>query len=289
MDAKEKILDFSGVEETALLTLYAKAIESRSENPILKDEKAEQLADRLDKILENGTSQMAKQLNIRTIDPRLVNHIALRSQKYDDHTREFLKIHPYGVVVNIGCGMDTRFFRVDNEKCRFFDLDLPEMIKFKGQLVGETGRYKMIGQSVLEMDWMDGVAALKKPTIFLAEGVFMYLPEEGVKALVLEMQKRFPESELVCELTNRTWVEGFWGKLSAMKMNKSIKMGADARFLFGVSKASELETWHEGVEFLERWFYMDSNHPKLGWLRIFRNFKMIRDAQFTAHYKLHKA
>jgi len=145
----------------------------------------------------------------------------------------------------------------------------------------------MIGQSVLETSWMDRIAALKKPTIFLAEGVFMYLPEEGVKALVLEMQRRFPESELVCELTNRTWVEGFWGKISTIKMKRRVKMGGDAGFKFGVSDARELESWHEGIEFLEQWFYMDSNHPKLGWMRIFRNLKIIRNAQFTAHYRLH--
>jgi O-methyltransferase involved in polyketide biosynthesis len=85
-------------------------------------------------------------------------------------------------------------------------------------LITETGRYKMISQSVLEMDWMDQVSALQKPVIFLAEGLFMYLPRESVKSLVLEMQKRFHGSELVCELTNRAWVEGFWGKMAAMKM-----------------------------------------------------------------------
>ena len=190
------------------------------------------------------------------------------------------------MVVNLGCGMDTRFFRVDNQKIRFFDVDLPEMIRWKKQLITETGRYKMIGQSVLEMDWMDQVSALQKPVIFLAEGLFMYLPRESVKSLVLEMQKRFPGSELVCELTNRAWVEGFWGKMAAMKMKRRLKMGADAGFKFGVSDARELETWHEGIEFLEKWFYMDSNHPKLGWIRLFRNFEFFRNSQFTAHYRL---
>ena len=287
MDNKAKSLDFSGVEETALLTLYARAMESKSDDPILKDEKAEQLAVRLDELVKERSGQMARQLVTRSIDPRLVIHIPLRSKKYDEFTQTFMKSHPDCAIVNIGCGMDTRFFRTDNQKAHFFDLDLPEMIKTKRQLINETDRYKMIGQSVLETSWMDRIAALKKPTIFLAEGVFMYLPEEGVKALVLEMQRRFPESELVCELTNRTWVEGFWGKISTIKMKSRVKMGGDAGFKFGVSDARELESWHEGIEFLEQWFYMDSNHPKLGWMRIFRNLNIIRNAQFTAHYRLH--
>lgn len=289
MTKNDKKPDFSEVEETALLTLYARAMESRSEDPILKDEKAEQLMDQMDEVLRERTGKMTRQLYLRSVDPRLVIHIPLRSRKYDEYARDFLERFPDGVVVNLGCGMDTRFFRVDNRKCLFFDLDLPEMIRFKKQLIEETSRYKMISRSVLEINWMDPIAGLGRSTLFLAEGLFMYLPGEKVKELVLEMQRRFPDSELVCELTNRTWVEGFWGKISAMKMRRRVKMGKDAGFKFGVSDARELETWHRGIEFLDKWFYMDDNHPKLGWMRIFRKWKMMRDAQFTAYYRLHQA
>ena len=280
-------LDFSGVEETALLTLYAKAIESQSENPVLKDEMAEELAERLDPLLRDRTGKMARQLYTRSVDPRLTIHIPLRTKKYDDYALDFLEEHPQGVIANIGCGMDARFFRIDNGQMRFFDLDLLEMIKFKRQLLEENARYHMIGQSVLDFSWMDQIAKISRPILILAEGVFMYLPEESVKELVFEMQRRFPESELVCELTNRTWVEGFWGRIASIKMKQRVKMGGDAGFKFGVSNARELETWGDGIEFLENWFYMDDNHPKLGWMRIFRNWKMIRDAQFTARYRLH--
>ena len=286
MDKMKGKLDFSGVEETALLTLYAKAIESQSENPILKDEKAEELAERLDPLLRKCTDKMARQLYGRSVDPRLTIHIPLRSKKYDEYASDFLEKYPESVIVNIGCGMDARFFRIDNGQMHFFDLDLPEMIKFKRQLLEENERYRMIGQSVLDFNWMGQVAKIDQPTLILAEGVFPYLPEEGVKKLVLELQRRFPGSELVCELTNRTWVEGFWGKMAAIKMKQRVKMGGDAGFKFGVSDARELETWGDGIEFLEKWFYMDDNHPKLGWMRILRNWKMIRDAQFTTRYRL---
>ena len=269
------------------MTLYARAIESRKDNPILKDEKAEEIAARLDELHQQHTGGREKHYFSRTFDASLAIHIPLRSWKFDEYTRAFIKKHPDCVVINLGCGMDTRFFRVDNQKILFFDVDLPEMIAAKRQFIQETSRYKMIGQSVLEMDWMDAISALRKPVIFLAEGLFMYLPEERVKDLVMEMQKRFPESELVCELTNRMWVEGFWGKISAMKLKRRLKMGKDAAFKFGVSDARELETWHDGIEFLEKWFYMDSNHPKLGWMRMFRNWNFFRDAQYTARYRLH--
>jgi methyltransferase (TIGR00027 family) len=289
MNTTKSNLDLSGVEETALLTLYAKANESRSNDPILKDERAEELAERMDQVLKGRSSTLAKQLVNQRMDPRLVIHIPLRSRKYDEYAGKFLEKHPKGVIVNLGCGMDTRFFRVDNGSCRFFDIDLPAMIGIKRQLVQETDRYRMIGQSVLEWGWMDSVESLRNPVIFLAEGVFMYLPGSEVRSLVLELQRRFPESELVCELTNRVWVDGFWGKIAAMKMKHRIKMAADAGFKFGVSDPRELEKWNTGIDFLEQWFYMDTDHPKLGWIKIFRNLKFFRNAQFTARYQLHLA
>ena len=279
-------LDFSGVEETALLTLYAKAVESQSEDPILKDKKAEEIAARLDPILSKRTGKMAHQLYSRSLDPRLTTHIPLRAVKYDSYASDFLNENPGGVIVNIGCGMDARFFRIDNGQVRFFDLDLPNMIKFKRQFLDENARYKMIAQSVLDFGWMDQIEKLKQPKLFLMEGVLMYLPADEVRKLVLELQRRFPGSDLVCELVNKSWTEGFWGKVAARKMQSRLHMNSDAGFQFGVEDARELESWGKGIEFKEKWFYMDDNHPKLGWLRFFRNWKVFRNGQYTARYHL---
>jgi methyltransferase (TIGR00027 family) len=287
METIEGQLDLSGVEETALLTLYARAIESQSEDPILKDSKTVALVAQLDPLLEKQDSRMADRLKKRAIDPRLTVHMQLRAKKYDDYALDFLDRHPAAVIINIGCGLDTRFFRIDNGQVHFFDLDLPDMIKLKRQLLNENERYQMIGQSVLDYGWMDSIARLDQPTLILAEGVLMYLSESKVKELVLTLQKQFPGAELVCELTNRTWVEGFWGKMASLKMKRRFNMRSDAGFSFGVSQANDFEAWGEGIEFLEKWFYMDDDHPKIGSMRIFRHWKLFNEAQFTAYYRLH--
>lgn len=281
------ISEISDVEETSLLTLYTKAIESQSKDPILKDEYAEALGEKIDPLIKNSPLKMAKQLYRRTIDHRLVVHLAIRSKKYDDYAKVFLQSHPDGVIVNLGCGLDMRFFRVDNGNCVQFDIDLPGVIQLKRQLVGETDRYHIIGQSILDHKWMASVEKIGKPAIFLMEGVLMYLPEADVRELVLAIQKRFPESDLVCELTNRTWVEGFWGKMSAKKMQHRFSMGQDAGFQFGVDCPEALEEWGDGIEFIEQWFYMEDNHPKLGLMRVFRNMAIFRNAQYTVYYRLH--
>ena len=287
MEDKNGGLDFSGVEETSLLTLYSKALESQSSDPILKDPMAEEIVARIDPILREKDGAMARQLRNRAVDPRLNVHLALRSRKYDDYARGFLERHPSGVIVNMGCGLDARFFRMDNGAVLFYDLDLPNVIDLKRMLFPRHERYHLLASSVLETGWMDDIRTEGKPVLFLAEGIFMYLPEQEVKRLVLALQKRFPDSELVCELTNRTWVEGLWGRMAQFKMQHRLKMQSQSAFQFGVGTPEELETWGPGIEFREMWFYMDDDHPKIGWYRIFRGMKFIRTAQFTVRYTLH--
>ena len=279
--------DFTGVEETGLLTLYGKALESQSCDPILKDAMAEEIVARIDPILQEKDGEMARQLRNKAVDPRLNVHLALRSRKYDDTARGFLDRHPDGVIVNMGCGLDTRFFRIDNGEMLFYDLDLPDIIDLKRRLVPANDRYHLLAGSVLDHGWMGQIQNAGRPVLILAEGIFMYLPEREVKSLILALQKRFPESELVCELTNRTWVEGLWGKMARLKMRRRLKMQSQSAFQFGVDSPEAFEAWGPGIEFHEMWFYMDENHPKLGWLRIFRGMKIIRTAQYTVRYTLH--
>ena len=235
--------------------------------------------------MSNRDNKMAHQLLGRSIDPKLVIHIALRAEKYDRYAKEFLEIHPGCTIVNLGCGMDTRFFRIDDGKLQCVDVDLPEMITLKQQFLDETERYQMFAGSILEETWMDKVAETPGPYCFLLEGVLMYLPEAEVEHLVLAMRDRFPGSEIVCEVTHRQWVKGIWGKLVALKMQKRTKIGQEARFQFGLSQPDEMESWGEGIEFLGEWFYMDEDHPKIGWMRVFKNWEVFRTAQYTTHYR----
>lgn len=280
-------LKLSDVEETGLLTLYCRAIESQSPNPILVDEKAQELVKRIDPLLEGSSNRLLNRMQTRRIDPKLVVHIALRSRRYDRYAVEFLSGHPDGVIVNLGCGLDTRFYRIDDGSMIYFDLDLPDVIAAKRKLLAESERYKMIAGSLLETKWMDEIRAIgSRPIMFLAEGVFMYLPEEKVKRLVLGLQQRFPGCELVCEVVNRAYAQGFFKQMTALKMQSRLDIGGQAQFIFGVSDKRELEGWGDGIQFLDEWSYFDSGHEKLGILRAFAGWQLFRHAQYTVHYRL---
>ncbi|MEZ4716111.1 MAG: class I SAM-dependent methyltransferase [Caldilineaceae bacterium] len=120
--------------------------------------------------------------------------------------------HPDGMLVNLGCGLDTRFQRLDDGVLELTDLDLPTVIALKRALLPEEDRYRMIASSILDFAWMDLIPARGRRILFLAEGVFMYLPESDVRNLVLTLQQRFPGCELLCEVFNRKWLEGWASK-----------------------------------------------------------------------------
>ena len=280
-------ISLSDVSETGMLTFYCHVIESQKPDPILLDEKAVEISRQLNPVFANSSSSLLRTLARGKIKEELVVHINLRAKKYDEYANSFLIKNPNGIIVNIGCGMDSRFQRIDNGTMTCFDLDLPEMIQFKKRFYKETDRYHFIAASVFDYEWMEQVAKVEKqPVLFMAEGVFMYLDREKVKDLILRLQSRFPGSELVCEVVTELFTRKPWNKMVALKMNQQLGVGKEAAFVFGIRNSCELETWHSGIEYLDDWSYFDTQHPRLGWVGTMGKLKFMRNVQYTVHYRL---
>ena len=276
----------SDIAATSFVTLYCHALETLSDDPVLSDPKSVEITTELNKILSLSKNTLDRILVSGTLDTKLVVHIAIRAKKYDDYARDFLKRFPDGVVVNIGCGLDSRFLRIDNGRVVFYDLDLPEIIAIKKDFFKETERYHLIASSVLDSGWMAPVLRHKGPFLFMAEGVFMYLDEKEVRSLVLKIQETFRGSELVCEVVNSLWLRPLLKKMLDFKMQRELHLGKDATFRSGIRDGREMEQWHDGIQFLDEWSYFDSEEKKLGWLRLLKHIELIRKTQWTVHYRL---
>jgi methyltransferase (TIGR00027 family) len=274
------------IARTSFVTLYCHALESLSDNPILSDPKSVEIMTALNATLSPPVHALDRILVAGTLDTRLVVHIAIRAKKYDDYARNFLQKYPEGVVVNIGCGLDSRFLRIDNGRVVVYDLDLPEIIAIKKTFYRETERYHLIASSVLDFDWMSIVLRHKGPFLFMAEGVFMYLDIKDVRSLVLKIQEKFPGSELVCEMVNSVWLSPPLKKMLDFKLRRQVHLGKDAMFRSGIRSGREMEQWHSGIQFLDEWSYFDSEEKKLGWLKVLRHIELIRKTQWTVHYRL---
>jgi methyltransferase (TIGR00027 family) len=274
------------IASTSFITLYCHALETLSENPLLYDPKSVEITTELNKTLSLSANTLDRTLVSGTLDRKLVVHIALRAKKFDDYARDFLRRFPDGVIVNIGCGLDSRFLRIDNGHVIFYDLDLPEIIEIKKAFFTEDDRYHLLASSVMDFDWMATVLQHKGPFLFMAEGVFMYLDGKDVQSLVLKIQEKFPGSELVCEVFNSLWLSPLLKKMLDFKMQRELHLGKDATFRSGIRDGREMEQWHSGIQFLDEWSYFDAEEKKLGWLRLLRHIEFIKKTQWTVHYRL---
>jgi methyltransferase (TIGR00027 family) len=278
----------SDVSATLFITLYSRAIESQSAAPLLHDPEAVRLTQELTPLLAKRNDPRLEDLAQGKVDPKLAAMMALRARRFDDYARDFLKRHPNGIIVNLGCGLDTRYHRLADQRVVVYDLDLPEVIALKRQFLAEGAGYHFIASSVLNFGWLAALNSVKdRPFLFLAEGLLMYLPEAEVRSLVLKLQAEFPGAELVCEVFNAFWLQEPWRGMIDRKLRQRLKMGREATFEFGVRDSRALEAWGPGIEYLDDWSYFDDPPKKLGWFGWFGRFKLIRQTQWVLHYRLH--
>ena len=229
-------VDFSSVgwrsvEWTNLVTLYLRAYESRSPQPILGDHAAAETVDRIDydfRRIHRAAQPWGNQYLV-----------VLRAKKLDDWAADFLRRHPDAVVLHLGCGLDTRAFRLNPPSTvQWFDLDQPGVIELRRKLYDETDTYRMIGSSVTDPGWLDQIPT-GRPTLVVAEGLLMYVSERGVRELVKRLTDRFGDGEMLFDTLSPSAP-----RLSKLLTNNIIK--------WGIRDAGEIESWNVGLRLIER-------------------------------------
>jgi len=230
---KEKIL-LTKEQETLLITLYCKTLGCPGR--IFEDEHSWRIV----KSIEYDFTTLKVPNGTRAT-------VFLRTQKIDDTVRKFLMEHPGGMVLHLGCGLDTRFQRLDDGRVIWYDLDLPDAIAVRRKLFSESDRYHMLAQSVTDMDWIQSVSQDAPAILVAAEGLFMYLTEEEVKALILRLREAFPGCEMV--------FDAFSG-LTARNVgrNPSLKK-TGAKVHWGIDDAHDMEGWAPGIRLVEEWYF----------------------------------
>ena len=276
----------SNVSATAFITLFARALESQSTQPILDDPGAVRLAEALRPMLAASDRELCRKLADNDLPPLLIATMALRGRRMDRYARDF-RARRGGSIVNLGCGLDTRFQRIDDGRVVVVDLDLPPMIELKRTLLDEGPRYHFVASSVLDHAWMDALPALAPPPyLFIAEGLFMYLPAADVRDLVVTLRRRFPGSELVCEVFNNFWLRPRMKPIVDRKLQRQFAFGGDNTFQSGLDDSDGMEAWDSGIRLLDEWSYFDDGERKLGALNLMRHVKFLRKTQWTVHYRL---
>jgi O-methyltransferase involved in polyketide biosynthesis len=265
---EKTIKNIQGVSETMLITLYARALESRRADGLIRDDKAVEIVRGIDydweRLRLHGHDEVA---------------VILREREFDRFTTEFMQKFPDGIVVHIGCGLDTRFLRVDNGVVEWFDLDLPDVIELRKKLIHEeNSRYHLMSCSVFDFDWMDNLKGGQNPVLFIAEGVFPYFEETRLKGLFRELHNCFPGCEVVCDAHTSLviWLDNIHLAFSKV----------DARLHWKLKQGKDVDSWGDEFRLLEEWFFFDDPEPRLGAAKWIRHFPWLAKSTGIFHYQL---
>ncbi len=192
-------IHFTKEKETMLMTLSGRALQSQWKDPILRDPWAEEAMRHIDYDISKQMKGVASWSMWRDIGPTI---IATRAATFDQLTTRYLADHPDAVVLQVGCGMDSRAFRVDPPaSVQWFDVDYLDVIDLRRQLFPERDAYHLIGASLEDLRWLDEVPR-DRPGLLIAEGVLHYLSETEVKALLNAVVAHFPGGQMIFDICN---------------------------------------------------------------------------------------
>jgi len=274
---QESADQLTGVAETLMITLYARYVETQRSDSLFQDPKTVEIVDRTNYNFDKYAKGWASQLGV-----------VIRVREYDRIAQQFLEAHPNAVVVNLGCGLCTRFTRLDNGSGRWYEVDFPEVIEFRRKFFQESDRYRFIPISILDFAWMDQIQrSAEQPLLILMEGVSPYLSEAENRSLILQICDRLAPAEFVFDVLNRKSAK------RTARHDTVSKTGAE--FKSGIDSGKEVEAWANGITLKDEVYYLTqfANHPKRLplWMRylsfimvpLFKNSGRILHFQITSN------
>lgn len=224
---EEKIKpELNGAAETMLQSFYARAQYSLSRKHKFYDAKAVEMVEKIDYDFSKASK-----------DSTMGSGVIARTIVFDELVKKYIDQNPDCTVVNIACGLDTRFYRMDNGRITWYNLDLPETASVREQIYQEKGRVSTIGCSVLEDAWVKEIKVRGK-MLFIVEGLSMYLTEEENAKMLGIIRDHFENATVLLECLAKKWV-------NREKVEKSIK-DTGAKFVFGADCFEDLGKAAEG-------------------------------------------
>lgn len=209
--------ELSGVTETMLQTIYARAKETKTRGAII-DNKAVEIVEKLD-----------YDFSLADKDSAMSSGVIARTIVLDRLAERYLAGHRGAVVVNIACGLDTRCYRMSNYS-HWYNLDLPETIRVRSSILQPTDKITQIAMSAMD-DWSGEIKESGVPALVIIEGLTMYLSEEDVKRIFAVISGKFEHAAVLVEIMNPAVAKRF--------KEKSIE-GSKAKFTWGIKGGREL-------------------------------------------------
>ena len=197
------------VQETLVIPLFGRLVCSEHFPELFSDPEAKRICDSLDYDFSDKRKKMESAAG-------LFGALEVAQRQYDlrCEVEDYLKDHPKAAVVNLGCGLDDTFSKVDNGQCKGYNIDLPDVIRVRNDLLPPGEREMNLACDLNDPSWMDRIDA-EDGAVFFAAGVFYYFRTADVKKLFQAMAVRFPGGVLAfdscnargAKLMRKTWLK----------------------------------------------------------------------------------
>ena len=249
---KKVKIEKNTVQETLIIPLYGRKMCAEKFPKLYTDVFAERLCERLDydfSELEKKKKSFVYQFGAL--------EAAMRQLDIMWEIKNYLAKHPKATVVNLGCGLDETGKACDNGICSIVNIDFPDVISVREQLISAYDREKNIACDLNDYSWMDKVDG-SNGVIFFAAGVFHYFKTEEVKSLALELSKRFPGGCLVFDSVRKLAL-----KLMMAAVIKNMGM-SDVEGYFYVNNPAKDLNWSKKIKVTSKGYmlgYYDMKSP----------------------------
>ena len=219
------------VQETLIIPLLGRLVCSERFPQLFSDPEAKRICDSLDYDFSEKRKKMESPAG-------LFGALEVAQRQYDlqCEVKAYLKERPNAAVVNLGCGLDDSFRKCDNGLCRGYNLDLPDVIAVRNELLPAGAREENIACDLNDLAWMDRIDA-SGGAVFFAAGVFYYFKTKELKPLFSAMAARFPGAVLAFDACNRRGA-----KLMRRTWLKEAGI-TDVGAYFSLEDESELKSW----------------------------------------------
>jgi O-methyltransferase involved in polyketide biosynthesis len=220
------------IQETLLLPLWGRAYETQKNNPRLVDKKAVETIKQIDYDFSaiEKTQSMSQ------------HGWVARSLHTDKMALEFIEKNPEATIVNIGCGLDTTFSRIDNGKIMFYELDLPDVIALRKNFYEDSDRHKSIASSFLDTEWFEKIK-VQDGLLFLAGGVLYYFEKEQIKKFFIKAADYFKKCDFFFDSLSPMGM-----KIAKKQVLKKGGMGMSMDGGWGLKPIKDLEKWDKRIK-----------------------------------------
>jgi len=255
------------VQETLVIPLYGRKLCTEQFPDLFQDQKAVELIGRIDydfSPLEKKSKSLLHRFGAL--------EVAMRENDLMIEAKDYLRTHPHAALVNLGCGLDQTAENCDNGECMIYNIDLPDVIDVRNELLPGRGRIQNIAADLNDLEWFDRIEAANG-VCFLAAGVFYYFKTGDIKTLFSSMAKHFPGGKLVFDTANKRAV-----KIMLKTWVKEAGITSIADYFSVDSIEKDILPWMKNAKVSARGYmlgYNDLKDPSVPWL--FRRLSKLCD------------